>query len=265
MVGSRGAEFRELGKLVTQQLRGPVAEQIRQKVAGWRDPRARLLRRRRRARRAAGVWATLTAALAGGAGLEIAVAHSPLAAVVLGGFAAGSGVVGARSGVRAYRLHRMPLPEPQRPPTTLPPRDSAAREPMERLAAAERSLEELLRQLSRPIGGALQVPAESVVAARATAAEAAAALREAAEQVRAVERAREHAPPIERGPLVDGVRRLRAQLDEGVDGYGSLVAAAARAVAASSPAMPRRALADATDHLAGLAAALRELSPGAPN
>jgi predicted component of type VI protein secretion system len=264
-VGSRGAEFRELGQLVTQQLRGPVAEQVRRKVAEWRDPRARLLRRRRRAMRATGAWATVTAALAGGCGLEIAVAHSPVAAVVLGGFAAGAGVVGVRSGTRTYRLHRMPLPEPPRPPAALPPRESAAREPMERLAAAEATLEELLRQLSRPIGGVLQVPAESVVQARATAAEGAAALREAAEQLRAVERAREHAPPLERGPLLDGIRRLRGQLDEGVDGYGGLVAAAARALAASSQAMPRRALADATDHLAGLAVALRELSHGAPN
>ncbi|GDY32840.1 phage shock envelope stress response protein PspM [Gandjariella thermophila] len=265
MVGSRGAEFWELRQLVERQVRGQVAEQLRRKVAEWRDPRARLLRRRRRAVRATGAWATLTAALAGGSGLEIAVAHSPVGAVVLGGFAAGTAVVGARSGARAYRLHRTPLPDPPPQPVSLPPRESVAREPMERLAAAESSLEELLRQLSRPIGGVPQVPAESVAQARATAAEAAAALREAAEQLRAVERAREHAPPLERGPLVEGVRRLRAQLDEGVDGYGSLVAAAGRAVAASSQAMPRRALEDATDHLAGLAAALRELSHGSPS
>ena len=65
---------------------------------------------------------------------------------------------------------------------------------------------------------------------------------------------------MERGPLIDGVRRLREQLDEGLNGYRSLVAAAGRVVAASSSAGPKQELADATDHLAGLAVALRELS-----
>jgi len=262
-VGSRGAEFRELGELLGQHLRGSVSEQLRRKVSEWRDPRARLLRRRRRALRATGAWGLVTAGFGGGAGLEVAVAHSPVGAVVLAGFAVVTGIAGARSGTKAYRLHKTPLPDPPPSPTALPPRESAAREPMERLAAAESSLDELLRQLSRPIGGVLQVPAESLAHARAIASEAATALRAAAEQLRAVERARDHAPPMERSELVEGVRRLRGQLDEGVDGYGSLVAAAGRAVAASSHATPRRALTEATDHLAGLAAGLRELSPGA--
>ena len=54
--------------------------------------------------------------------------------------------------------------------------------------------------------------------------------------------------------------RLREQLDEGLNGYRSLVAAAGRVVAASSSAGPKQELTDATDHLAGLAVALRELS-----
>ena len=56
---------------------------------------------------------------------------------------------------------------------------------------------------------------------------------------------------------------LREQLDEGLDGYRSLVAAAGRVVAASSAAGPKQELTEATDHLAGLAVALRELSDAA--
>ena len=54
--------------------------------------------------------------------------------------------------------------------------------------------------------------------------------------------------------FVEGVRRLREELDEGLDGYRHLVAAA------SSSAGPKQELTEATDHLAGLAVALRELS-----
>jgi hypothetical protein len=75
-----------------------------------------------------------------------------------------------------------------------------------------------------------------------------------------VERARDTAPPLDRAPLVEGVRRLRAQLDEGVDGYCGLVAAAGRVLAESTASNPGQVLGDATDHLAGLASALRDLS-----
>src|SRR5438876_204116 len=86
-------------------------------------------------------------------------------------------------------------------------------------------------------------------------------LRRVAAQLHAVERARDHSPPLERAPLADAVHRLRTQLDEGVDGYGSLVAAAGRVLAASSLGEPKRDLTEATDHLAGLALALSDLSP----
>ncbi len=108
------------------------------------------------------------------------------------------------------------------------------------------------------------MPADSVAQARATGAEAAAALRAVAAQLQAVERARDSAPPLHRGPLVEGVQGLRAQLDEGLDGYGALIAAAGQAVAASATSVTgsKQALTEATDHLAGLASALRELSTG---
>lgn len=142
----------------------------------------------------------------------------------------------------------------------LPPSGSLAREPMQRLAEAESTLHELLRQLSGRPGEISAVPPESIEQARTTGADAAAALRAVAVQLIAVERARDHAPQLERGSLAEGVRRLRAQLDEGLEGYRGLIAAAGRVLAASSPAGPGQELADATDHLAGVAVALRELS-----
>jgi hypothetical protein len=145
-------------------------------------------------------------------------------------------------------------------PPPLPPKSSAAYEPMQRLGEAEDALAQLVRQLSGTQGTPASVPLESVAEAERTGAEAAQALRAVAAQLAAVELARDHAPPMERGALIDGVRRLREQLDEGLTGYRSLVAAAGRVVAASSSAGPKQELADATDHLAGLAVALRELS-----
>ena len=130
---------------------------------------------------------------------------------------------------------------------------------MERLADAERALAELLRQLSTSRSN---VPPDTVQHARETGAEAASALREVAGQLQSVERARDLAPAQDRAPLSDGVERLRAQLDEGLDGYGSLIAAAGRLVAASSTGGPdKQALTDASDRLHGLAVALRELFP----
>jgi hypothetical protein len=104
------------------------------------------------------------------------------------------------------------------------------------------------------------VPSDSVDQARRTGQEAAAALRGTAAQLRAVERARDHAPPSDRAALSDGIRRLRTQLNDGLDAYSRLVAAAGRALAASTQSGPREELVDATDHLAALALALRDLS-----
>lgn len=89
-----------------------------------------------------------------------------------------------------------------------------------------------------------------------------AALRGIAARVQAVERARKAAPHSERGALDSAVHTLREQLDDGLAGYGSLIAAAGQAVAASGNGLQqsKEALTDATDRLAGLAIALRELS-----
>jgi hypothetical protein len=139
----------------------------------------------------------------------------------------------------------------------LPGKKSAAREPMRRLAGAETALRDLLRQL-----GDAPVPQEVVDAARRTAAETANRLRVLAAKVEAVEAAVAHAPAGQRAGLEDGTRNLLAHLERGLDGYQELVAAAGHLVLADSANPVPDGLVEATDHLAGLAAALRELSRG---
>jgi len=246
----------------------PVVAEVRTKWAAWNEPAAKLERRKRRAARALTLWIVLTIlcglyAFLGLSGLigpvtgDITRAIMPTVGVVV------FGALGVRSGARLYQLKRVQLPVSSGPPPPLPGASSAAREPMERLAESEESLAELLRQLSVPTTlGTSVVPEVSVADARATANEAAAALRGLAARIVAIERARNASPASERGALDSAVRALREQLDDGLEGYGGLVAAAGHAVGASSGSIgvSKQALTDATDHLAGLALALRELS-----
>jgi hypothetical protein len=137
----------------------------------------------------------------------------------------------------------------------LPGKKSAAREPLQRLAGAETALRDLVRQLG-------SVPPEVVDAARRTAAETAERLRVLAAKIEAVEAAVAHAPAGRRAGLEDGARDLLAHLERGLDGYRELVAAAGHLVLADSANPVPDGLVEATDHLAGLAEALRELSRG---
>ncbi|MFC5289257.1 hypothetical protein ACFPM7_19570 [Actinokineospora guangxiensis] len=254
----RRNELARVADLAAKHLRAEAVTQLRGRIAQWRDPRAKALRRRKRSKRATTTWTGVGLTTGTGAVVVDAAVANPGASVpVLIGTAALSGVAAVFSGVKTWRLHREPLPEAVQAPTALPSHDSAAREPMRRLADAEDTLRELLVQLGR---GAL-VPPESVEHSRRTGAEAAGALRGVSAQLQAVERARDHASGPDRSALTAGVRGLRSQLDEGVEGYCALVAAAGRVLAASTAAGPRHDLDDATDHLAALAVALRELSP----
>ncbi|MFC7616804.1 hypothetical protein ACFQV2_28485 [Actinokineospora soli] len=254
----RRNELARLADLAARHLRADAIAEVRTRLAQWRDPRARALRKRKRAVRSTTVWAGAGLTTGTGAAVVDAAVANPGASVpVLIGAAVLSGVTALASGVRAWRLHREPLPEGVRVRTALPPHDSQAREPMRRLSEAEDTLRELLSQLRR----AALVPPESVEDSSRTGAEAAAALRGVSAQLQAVERARDHAPAADRAALTAGVHGLRRQLDDGVEGYCALVAAAGRALAASTAAGPRHDLVDATEHLAALAVALRELAP----
>jgi hypothetical protein len=240
----------------------PLVAEVRSKWARWNEPAAKLERRKRRASRAVTLWVILTllCVLVGVAGmlsqgLGMAAATGAAGVIVFG-------TLGVRSGMRLRQLNRIPVPisamAASSPPEPLPPADSAAHEPMRRLAECEESLTELLRQLSPSDA----LPDTSVDDARVAAQEAATTLRGLAARIQAVERARNAAPPGERAALDAAVSTLREQLDDGLEGYGALVAAAGRAVAASASGtrQSRDALTDATDRLAGLAIALRELS-----
>lgn len=271
---SRANEIRRLIALA-QQLRGPMVQQIQDvqaAVARRGDPAVQRERQRRRlarkhawASRWATVWALITAiclvyvvaAFTGAVGDN----ESAIIGIIIGLF---TGTFAVRAGLRMRTLTRAQQAlEPGAGDLlvatryALPPKSSLARAPIERLTEAESTLAELLTQISR---GA-SVPAESVEHTRRTGAEAALILRRVAAQLHAVERARDHAPPLERAPLAEAVHQLRTQLDEGVDAYGSLLAAAGRVLAASSLGAPTQDLTNATDHLAGLALALRDLSP----
>ncbi|TCO56695.1 phage shock envelope stress response protein PspM [Actinocrispum wychmicini] len=272
----RRAEFAELRQLVERQLRGvdrqirgvdrhirgPIADHVRAQLethlGRWTDPAVKLERRRKRAETV--MWLFLfLGLLLGVVATVLIVTAGPGAAGILQGattgvVALGAFVVAGKSGAKMRALKRTPLPEPA---ATLPPTRSLAREPMQRLADAERALAELLRQLGSPRSN---VPPDTVQHARDTGAEAAAALREVAAQLQSVERARDLAPSQDRAALEDGVRMLRDQLDQGLDGYGGLIAAAGRLVAASSTGGPdKQALTDASDRLHGLAMALKDL------
>ncbi|HVV10408.1 phage shock envelope stress response protein PspM [Amycolatopsis sp.] len=238
----------------------PVFAEARAKWAQWNTPAAKLERRKRRASRALTLWILLTIlcglyAVAAGTGLIVATSSAQYGSVAA---ALVTATLGVRSGLRLRQLNRTELPPEAARPRRLPPVKSVARAPMERLAECEESLAELLRQLS----ASSLVAGESVEDARKTAGEAAAALRALADRVQAVERARDSAPAADRKALDSAVKNLADQLNEGLDDYSGLVAAAGRAVAAGGHGMQqsKEALTDATDRLAGLAIALREVS-----
>ncbi|MGH3519436.1 MAG: phage shock envelope stress response protein PspM [Haloechinothrix sp.] len=265
MSAKRG--FGELAANLDKRIeRLPDIAEVRSSWARWNDPAARLDRRKLRTSRALTLWIVLTI-LCGIAVLAGVVGASSAAGISASVFTAIAGVVvfgalGVRSGLRLRRLSRTTATATATR-VALPSRASAAYEPMRRLRYAEASLAELLAQLSRsPPGATTSVPEVSVADARTTAAQAAVALRGLAGRIEAIERAADAAPHAERAALDSAVRTLCDQFDGGLDDYGSLVAAAGRAVAATSSgvASSRQALTDATDRLAGLAIALRELS-----
>jgi hypothetical protein len=259
---SRKQELAQLGEAALETLRGPVATEVRRKWADWRDPRARLVRRRKAAKRIAGT----SGATAGVFGLgAVASWMTPIvdsvffwtwagetAAVGLGGVAVAGGVGAVSAGLKYRKLKNTPLPE-STASEPLPAPGSAARPPMQRLREAEQTLNNALAELTSAGAGA------SAAEARATADAAAAELRRGAKRLVAVESAMRYAPTAEQQELRADVDRLRAELDEGVSAYGGVVAAAGRAVAASGSGEQRHLLQDATDRLAGLAVGMREV------
>ncbi|WP_051400004.1 phage shock envelope stress response protein PspM [Haloechinothrix halophila] len=231
----------------------PFVADLAKQWEEWNEPSAKLARRKERASRGLTIWLVLATLC----GIAVGTGSHPfITGLVV--FTA----LAVRAGLRLRRLHRATAPLSDGKRRALPPRTSVAHEPMQRLVEARKSLRELLDQLATPHAGGPAVADDSLNAARSTATEAEEALYGLAARIVAIERARDAAPAGERRSLDSAVTTLREQLADGVDSYGSLLAAAGKAVAARGGGLggARESLTDATDRLAGMAMALRELS-----
>ncbi|MEU5840440.1 hypothetical protein [Rhodococcus sp. NPDC047139] len=192
----------------------------------WRDPAARLRRKKRRARRRASFLGAGSATTAIGTA-TLAVASAPEWTVVATGGAAAALAVPAVLSLRTFRrLDSRPLPPPLPRRRSLPPAGSVARAPMERLAANEDSLRRLLGVLVRSNSVAAEDLAEIDDAARA----AASALEDVVEDVVALESAARGSAAA-KAHLSVAITDAGERLGIGVDQFEELVAAAARLAA----------------------------------
>lgn len=226
-------------------------------VSRWTDPRRRLLRKRRAARRAAVGLGSATGVLTVG---TVALASTDANALLTAGSAGMTAMVAVPTvavALRLRRLVRLPLSAARPHVVVLPPAGSAARGPLRRLAAAESSLHELVGLLA----GDAFVPSSEVQEAALAAASAAAALRREAAELGALERARDSSA-LASAELASVVREAAARLSAGVGEYEMVVAAAARALATASSTGHAHdsGLGDAVDRIDALTAALSELA-----
>ncbi|BBX66382.1 hypothetical protein MSAS_55560 [Mycobacterium saskatchewanense] len=226
------------------------------------DPRARLLRRRRRALRwglifAAGCvfWAVVTILLAAWGWFALLLEITGAVAVVMA-------VPATLLLIRYHWLRSEPLPV-QRPASVrrLPPPGSAARPAMYALGASERGFVSLLGVLER---GSM-LPAEEIRDLSAAATRTSAAMAATAAEVVSMERAAQDSESA-RAYLVPTINAFTAQLSAGVRQYNEMVTAAAHLVSSANgdglaaPQQRYRAeLVGATDRLLGWAQAFDEL------
>ncbi|MGH3961093.1 phage shock envelope stress response protein PspM [Mycobacterium sp.] len=244
---------------------GVLSDLLAHKITAAADPRARLLRRRRRALRwglifGAGClfWAVVTALLAAWGWFALLLEVTGLIAAVQ--------AFAATWFLLRYRwLRAEPLPA-QRPASSrrLPPPGSAARSAMFALGASERGFFSLLGVIER--GNML--PAAEIGDLTAAANQTAAAMAATAAEVVSMERA-VASTPQSRAYLVPTINAFTAQLSTGVRQYNEMVTAAAQLVssangdpAPSSPVSRQRyrdELVGATDRLTGWAQAFDEL------
>lgn len=137
----------------------------------------------------------------------------------------------------------------------LPRPGSVLRSPMRQLSQAESALAQVMRPLSEI------VPADLAQEIWRAATDAATELRSVATRIEAVEVARDQAPPDRQPALRAGVAGLERRLTAGLRTYREMLAAAGDVVVAGTRDSTTTELTEATESLAGLAAALRELSP----
>jgi hypothetical protein len=231
-------------------------------VTAVATPRARLLRRRRRALRwglifGAGClfWTAVTLGLAAWGWFALLLQITGAVAVLM--------AIPATLLLLRYRwLRSEPLP-PERTATTrrLPPPGSAARPAMSALGASERGFFSLLGVLQ---GGSM-LPEDEIRDLTAAATKSSAAMAATAAEVMSMERA-VHSSESTRSHLVPTINAFTAQLSAGVRQYNEMVTAAAHLVSSAtgdgvtvSRQQYRAELAGATDRLTGWAQAFEEL------
>ena len=240
---------------------------VARKISAVTDPRARLLRQRRRALRWGLIfsvgcvfWGAVTAGLA-------AWGWFALLLEITGGIAVAQAMIATLLLIRYRWLRSEPLPA-QRPTggRRLPPPSSAARSAMSALGASERGFFSLLGVMER--GNML--PASEIRDLTAAANKSSAAMAATAAEVVSMERAAYYTPQS-RTYLVPSINAFTAQLGAGVRQYNEMVTAAAQLVSsangdsAGGATLPsaqqryRTELAGATDRLLGWAQAFDEL------
>ena len=246
-----------------------LSASVAQRISAATDPRARLLRRRRRALRWAlifGVgclfWAAVTAVLAAWGWFALLLEIT--------GFVAAAQAIPATLLLFRYRwLRSEPLP-PSRPANVrrLPALGSAARPAMSALGASERGFFSLLGVMER---GEMLPPTE-IRDLTAAANRCSAAMAATATEVVSMERAA-HYSESSRSYLVPTINAFTAQLSAGVRQYNEMVTAAAHLVSsanreaglgtavgsAATQQRYRTELVEATDRLLGWAQAFDEL------
>lgn len=239
---------------------------VAQKIHAATDPRARMLRRRRRALRWAWIftagclfWALVTAVLAAWGWFALLLQITGAIAVIM--------VIPATLLFFRYRwLKSEPLPS-QRPANIrrLPQAGSAARPAMYALGASERGFFSLLGVIER---GAI-LPGDEIADLTDAANRTSAAMAATAAQVVSMERAAQTSQSS-REYLVPTINAFTAQLGAGVRQYNEMVTAAAQLVSSASgdgaggyvsltQQRYRDELVGATDRLAGWAQAFDEL------
>ena len=244
-----------------------LSELVAAKISAAADPRARLLRRRRRALRWGLIftvgcvfWAVVTAVLAAWGWFALLLQIT--------GFIAAVQAIPATLLLLRYRwLRSEPLPAPRPGPRLararrLPPPGSAARPAMSALGASERGFFSLVGVMER---GAM-LPADEIRDLTAAANRTSAAMAATAAEVVSMERAAHHSESS-RSYLVPTINAFTAQLSAGVRQYNEMVTAAAQLVSsangdtglATSQQRYRAELVEATDRLLGWAQAFDEL------
>ena len=237
---------------------------LAEKLNAAADPRAKLLRKRKRALRLA--WfLTVSAVFWVGVTALLASWSTPVWALFIPSpIAVGAAFLATLAFLRYRWLRGEPLPPERRAGRRLPPWGSAARQPMAALAASERGLFSLLGVMQR----GHMLPAEELRELTAAAKQTAATMAATADEVVSMERAISAAPQS-RAHLTPTIAAFSAQLEHGARQYGEMVTAAAQLVSAAntgpmsrSPMSQQRCrdeLVNATDRLIGWAQAFDEL------